>query len=180
MDNLVTVFLQQPTTTKMKKSIQYLFLFFLGMAIMSCSTSSSSTETEQTETASDSTASKDVDQLTWRDVVAMVYDDQGEGIEWHGEEMPNELTGFLVMSTGDPCGEDDCGQRLSLANTSDRSITTIIRGDYDIEGDQGYIPRKYIIAASDTLMIGCSHLCYAGKGYEFPRTIVASAYTEME
>lgn len=162
----------------MKKSTQFLILFLVGSVLISCSTSSSNTESEKTEAAADTTSAKDVSQLTWRDVVAMVYDDQGEGIEWHGEEMPNELTELLVISEGDPCGENDCGQRLSLINVSNRSITTIIRGDYDIEGDQGYIPRKYVIASGDTLMIGCSHLCYNGKGYEFPRTIVASAYTE--
>ncbi|WP_436515523.1 hypothetical protein [Ekhidna sp. To15] len=164
----------------MKKSNQYFLLFFISIALISCGPSSERSESEQTEESAETETTQEVDQLTYQDVVAMVYDDQGEGIEWHGEEMPNDLTQFLVITEGNVCGEGDCGKRLSLINTSDRSITTIIRGDYDIEGDQGYIPRKYVVSASDTLMIGCSHLCYGGKGYSFPRTIVASTYTEME
>ncbi|MEO9483783.1 MAG: hypothetical protein ABJG47_10075 [Ekhidna sp.] len=163
----------------MKKATQFLHALLIGIILTSCSQTAKTGEADQSEERETSTA-EDVDQLTWSDVVAMVFDDEGEGIEWHGEEMANELTEFLVINSGEPCGEDDCGQRLALTNISDRSITTIIRGDYDIEGDQSYIPRKYIIAPSDTLMIGCSHLCYGGKGYEFPRTIVASAYTETD
>lgn len=150
------------------------------MLLISCGQTANTNDEEQSKEQPETASAKDVDQLTWQDVVAMVFDDQGEGIEWHGEEMPNDLTEFLVINSGDPCGEEDCGQRLSLVNISDKSITTIIRGDYDIEGDVGYIPRKYVIDAGDTLMIGCSHLCYGGKGYKFPRTFVASAYTESE
>ncbi len=163
----------------MKKSIQFLFALLIGIILVSCGQSQKNSDTEESSSESKSTAAKSVDQLTWQDVVAMVFDDEGERIEWHGEEMPNDLTAFLVIANdGQPCGENDCGERTFLINTSNQTITTIIRGDYDIEGDVGYIPRKYVIGAGDTLMIGCSHLCYGGKGYEFPRTIVSSQYEE--
>ncbi len=169
-------------TVKMNKSKHFFYILIPVFILVSCSQSAQKNDAEETEeTNEELTAStKGVDQLTFQDVVAMVYDDEGEGIEWHGEEMPNDLIEFLVISSGDPCGEKDCGQRLTLTNNSDQSITTIIRGEYDIEGDQGQIPRKYVIDGGGTLLIGCTHLCYDGKGYEFTRTIVASAYTTDE
>ncbi|MEP1032962.1 hypothetical protein [Ekhidna sp.] len=167
----------------MKKSTLFLIMLLTGIMVISCSQTAKTDEEEQTkEQAAEQpeATSGEIDELTYQDVVAMVYDDEGERIEWHGEEMPNELTEFLIITNGEPCGEGECGNRLALTNTSDRSITAIIRGDYDLEGDQGYIPRKYVIGAGKKFMIGCSHLCFGGKAYEFPRTIVASAYTETE
>lgn len=163
----------------MKKSTYFLFHLLLATIVVSCGQSASSNDSEETEEQTETTATE-VDELTYQDVVAMVYDDEGERIEWHGEEMPNELAEFLAITSGEPCGEGDCGSRLTLTNNLDNSITVIIRGDYDIEGDQGFIPRKYIIGGGQKLIIGCSHLCYGGKAYEFQRSIVASAYTEAE
>lgn len=166
----------------MNKSKHFFYMLISVFILVSCSQSTQKNDTEETELSGEelSTPTKEVDQLTFQDVVAMVYDDEGEGIEWHGEEMPNELIEFLVISSEDPCGEGDCGRRLTLTNNSDQSITTIIRGEYDIEGDQGQIPRKYVIDGGGRLLIGCTHLCYGGKGYEFTRTIVASAFTADE
>ncbi len=179
MDNLVTTqnaFISSTNTTMKKLFLPFLILFVLGS---SCTQSTNQEDSESTE-ATESTESSSVDQLTYQDVVAMVYDDEGERIEWHGEEMPNDLVGSLSIALADPCGENDCGHQLTLTNTDSASITAIIRGDYDIEGDQGYIPRKYLIEGGATLKIGCSHLCYGGKGYEFRRTIVGSEYTKTE
>ncbi|MEO9870027.1 hypothetical protein [Ekhidna sp.] len=164
----------------MKRSTYYLFTVASVFILISCNQTTKKNSSKQPDKESETLhAREDVDQLTYQDVVAMVYDDEGERIEWHGEEMSNDLTQFLTISKGDPCGEEDCGKILSLINSADQTITLVIRGDYDIEGDQGYIPRKYIIPATDTLLIGCSHLCYGGKSYEFQRTIVGSKYVEM-
>ncbi len=159
------------------KNLSYLLLF-LFCAVISCTQTKNTEDSEQATEAETEPNTQDASELTYSDVVAMVYDDEGERIEWHGEEMPNDLTSFLAVSEGDPCGENDCGKRLTLSNSSDQSITVIMRGDYDIEGDQGYIPRKYVIEGGDNLLIGCSHLCYGGSSYPFPRTIVSSEYTE--
>lgn len=156
-----------------------LFLPLLAILIFcSCTQTTKQEDSETAEASTETSESEEVDQLTYQDVVAMVYDDEGEGVEWHGEEMPNDLVDLLSIALADPCGENDCGHQLTLSNTDSSSITVIIRGDYDIEGDQGYIPRKYLIDGGATLKIGCSHLCYGGKGYEFRRTIVGSEYTE--
>lgn len=165
----------------MKKSIHFLLTLVTCITMLSCSQTASTDESAQSEEQAEAVDStQDVSQLTYQDVVAMVYDDEGEGIEWHGEEMPNTLTDFLTITTGEPCGEGNCGNRLALTNTADQSITLIVKGDYDLEGDQGYIPRKYVVGAGEKLMIGCSHLCIGGKSYEFPRTIVGSEYTQAE
>lgn len=161
----------------MKKTTFFTLLAILFVAF-SCTSSSSEQSSETAEEAEAPESPKDVTQLTWREVVAMVYDDEGDGIEWHGEESPNDLTGFLTIGSGDPCGEANCGNKLTLTSSAEKAMTVIIKGDYDIEGDQGYIPRKYTIEPGQTLMIGCSHLCYDGKSFEFLRTIVGSAYVE--
>ena len=106
----------------------------------------------------------------------MVYGQTGEGIEWHGEELPNELATFLVIATGDNCGEGGCGKQLSMTSSADKPIEVIIRADYDLDGDQGYIPRKYVIGAQETLSIGCSQICVDGDVYEFQRKIVGTVY----
>lgn len=159
------------------KKTTHLFLLALFAIAISCTPAAKNDENATSETEAEA-ATKDVTQLTYRDVVAIVFDDDGEGIEWHGEEMPNTLGDLLTIDSGDSCGENGCGTQLSLTSLAEKPMTVIIKGDYDIKGDQGYIPRKYIIEPAQTLSIGCSHLCYQGESYEFLRTVVGSAYTE--
>lgn len=161
----------------MKNSI-LLSLLILFIISFSCSTPSNQRDSAEEQTEMPVDTATDVTQLTFTDVRDMVFDDEGEGVEWHGEEMPNTLISFLTIEPGAPCGEGDCGNRLSLTSSAEKTIELIIKGDYDIKGDQGYMSRKYTIAPGATLMIGCSHLCYGGESFEFLRTIVGSAYTE--
>lgn len=121
---------------------------------------------------------KDVSELTFNEVYGMVFGESGNRREWHGEEMPNTLTNMLSIATGEPCGEDNCGNALSITNNSDKSIGVVIKGAYDIEGDQGYMAVEYEITAGQSVNIGCSHLCYVGKSYLFDREIVGSWYME--
>jgi hypothetical protein len=159
----------------MKNKIHFYLAIIAGTLLFSCGQSAKNTETGKS-TQLESKAKSDISQLTYQDVVAMVFDDEGERIEWHGEEMTNELTEFLTIKTGELCGEENCGKRLILTSIASKTISLIVRGDYDLEGDQGYIPRKYVIEGGASLQIGCSHLCFDGKGYEFQRTIVGSEY----
>jgi len=159
----------------MKRTTRFSLLAAV-ILVFGCSTA---TNNETSETAeAEPTEEKDVTQLTYQDVVAMVYDDDGEGLEWHGEEMPNELTGFLSIDSGEPCATGNCGNELTLTNTAEKTITVIVKGDYNIEGDMGYIPRKYTVDAGQTARIGCSHLCYGEGSYAFTRAIVGSEYAE--
>jgi len=128
--------------------------------------------------SNDTTEEKeDVSELTYQDVTEMVFSDEGERIEWHGEQLPNEAMDYLSFKLEGKCGEDDCGDALYLTNIHvDRGITAIVKGAYDINGDVGYIARKYIVPAGKQLSVGCSHLCYDGKAYKFDREIVSSVY----
>lgn len=163
----------------MKKKTFFTLLFILLVAF-SCTSTNNEQSSDTTKESETTEAPKDATQLTWRQVVAIVYEDQAEGIEWHGEEMPNELADLLTIDTGEPCGEADCGTRLLLTSSAEKTMTVIIKGDYNIEGDQGYIPRKYTIEPDETLVIGCSHLCYEGKSYEFLREIVGTEYVDKQ
>lgn len=152
------------------------FLVILCL-ISSCSNSSQQAENTETDEASAGVAPKEVNDLTYREVVDLVFKDEGEGIEWHGEALPNELSTFLIIEEGEPCGENNCGKNVTIRNTSDKTIVAITRGDFDINGEQGYIARKYTIAAGQALSMGCSHLCYQGEGFPFSRTVVGSEYS---
>lgn len=152
------------------------FLLIAFMGLTSCNQAPKSNESADTHV--EKSAPQDVSQLTYQDVVTLVYDDEGEGMEWHGEEMPNSLKELLAIEEGAPCGEGNCGKRLSLHSSGDRTMTVIIKGDYDIKGDQGYIPRKYVIEPGQSMDIGCSHLCFGMEAIPFYRSIVGSAYPE--
>lgn len=155
----------------------HLFLFILCL-LFSCSNPGQQAENAETGKTADSAEPKKVNDLTYREVVALVFKDEGEGIEWHGEALPNELASFLVIEEGGPCGENDCGKTVTIRNTSDKTIVAITRGDFDINDEQGYIARKYTIAAGESLSMGCSHLCYQGEGFPFSRTVVGSEHSE--
>ncbi len=150
-----------------------LILSFLCL-IFSCSNPSQQAENSGSDKSTTAEEPKKVNDLTYREVVDLVFKDEGEGIEWHGEALPNDLTSFLVIEEGGPCGENDCGKFVTIRNTSEKTIVAITRGDFDINGEQGYIARKYTIAAGQVLSMGCSHLCYQGEGFPFSRTIVGS------
>jgi len=135
-------------------------------------------ESNVDEPPTSSEIKKDVSELTFNEVYEAVFGEFGNRREWHGEEMPNTLTSMLSIGTGDPCGEDNCGQELLLTNSTDRSIGVVLKGAYDIEGDQGYMAVEYEIGAGESVNIGCSHLCYVGKSYLFDRQIVGSWYMD--
>ena len=159
----------------MKNTIYTALVILSGIILFSCNQSAKTETSDQASKLASETIT-DISQLTYRHVIKMVFDDEGEGLEWHGEEMPNEFAKFLTFTTGEACGEGDCGNRLFIKNSADKVMTVIVRGDYDLEGNQGYIPRKYVIDGGASIQIGCSHLCFGGKGYEIPRTIVESAF----
>jgi hypothetical protein len=168
----------------MNTQTKILFTLLFCTLLISCSSSTNSennnSDEEAPEEKTPETTNKDLSELTYRDVVDLVFKDQGEGVEWHGEEMPNTLISLISIGNEGDCGEGDCGKSMYISNTdSTKSIEVIMKGAYDLEGDIGYIARKYILSPGEKLSIGCSHLCYDGKSYLFDRKIVGSAYIEL-
>lgn len=149
--------------------------FFVLLLIFGCSQSSPNSEST-IESITDEL--KNVNDLTYQEVVDLVFQDNGEGVEWHGEALPNDLKEFLIIEEGSPCGENDCGKSVTIRNTSDKTIVAITRGDFDINAEQGYLARKYVLVAGETLSMGCSHLCYRGEAFPFARMVVGSEYSE--
>lgn len=135
----------------------------------------SCSEGTKEESNNDAPREYDVSKLTYRGVTSLVFNDDGRRIEWHGEEMANDMLENLTIFEGDSCGENNCGRELQLASKATDSLVVIIKADYDLKGDQGYISRQYEIAGGDTISIGCSHLCYGPETYKFPRKIVGSS-----
>lgn len=168
----------------MNTLIKLLFPLLICTLLISCSTSTTgenenSGEAVDNEKTPESTK-KDLSELTYRDVIGMVFKDQGEGIEWHGEEMPNTLIESIVINSEGICGDGDCGKTMYITSLdSTKSIEIIMKGAYDLEGDIGYIARKYTLSPGEKLSIGCSHLCYDGKNYLFDRQVVGSTYVEI-
>lgn len=148
--------------------------FFVLLLIFGCSQSSPNSGNSESTAEATTDELKDVNDLTYQDVVSLVFQDDGEGVEWHGEALPNDLKEFLIIEEGPPCGENDCGKSVTIRNTSDKTIVVITRGDFDINAEQGYLARKYIIVAGETLSMGCSHLCYQGESFSFVRAVVGS------
>lgn len=146
--------------------------------IVSCS--SDKTKEEKMEEVEElvEEAKKDVSQLTYRDIVKLVFNDEGQGIEWHGEAVSNSLQEMLSMTNEGSCGDDSCGKEMFLINNDTIAIEVIVKGAFDIEGDRGHIARKYMVKPGETVSMGCSHLCYDGKAYLFDRSIVGSSYVE--
>ena len=144
-----------------------------------CAPPSKEQSVSSTDETSESTeVKKDVSELTYMEVYQAVFSEFGSRREWHGEEMPNTLTEMLTISSGEPCGEDNCGKALQLKNSSDRSIGVVVKGAYDIQGDQGYMAVEYEVGAGESIKIGCSHFCYNGESYLFDRQIVGSWYMD--
>ena len=155
-------------------------LLFLAIPlfIFACGQEKKARDVKDEQTAqADTVQIKDVSELTWREASALVFgEDEGERVEWHGEEMGNELVGVLSIVEAGPCGENGCGKTLQLISSVQDSIVTIMKADFDIKGDVGYMSRRYFIGPNDTLSIGCSHLCYNNESYKFSRVIVSSDY----
>ena len=162
----------------MSESIpRFIFLYVL-FVLSGCSGSNQNKDSSAVASEASSEELKDVNDLTYMEVVELVFKDEGEGVEWHGEALPNEMKEALVIEEGGPCGEHDCGKTVSIRNTADKTIVAITRGDFDINDEQGYLARKYTILAGQTLSMGCSHLCYRGEAFPFRRAIVGSEFSE--
>ncbi|MDW3193790.1 MAG: hypothetical protein R8G66_15570 [Cytophagales bacterium] len=162
----------------MSESIPRFIVLYALMVLSGCSGSNQNNDSSAVASEVPSEELKNVNDLTYMEVVELVFKDEGEGVEWHGEALPNELKEALLIEEGGPCGEHDCGKIVNIRNTSDKTIVAITRGDFDINEEQGYLARKYTIPAGQTRSMGCSHLCYRGEAFPFPRTIVGSAYSD--
>ncbi|GAB4236490.1 MAG: hypothetical protein Tsb0034_11160 [Ekhidna sp.] len=164
----------------MKRSQAFSTILVLALLTGACSSTPSNEQSQAPveESGKSAEAKKDVSELTFREVYDMVFGDFGKRREWHGEEMPNTLTDMLAITAGEPCGEGNCGEGLLLTNNADRPIGVVVKGAYDIDGDQGYMATEYEIEAGQSIDIGCSHLCYDGKSYLFDRKIVGSWYMD--
>jgi len=163
----------------MKTQLNLLLTLLFCSIIVSCSTSNSSENESAEEQETEESPKKDISELTYSDVIDLVFQDQGEGVEWHGEEVPNTLALSVAISSEEACGEGDCGKAMYITSTdSTKTIEVIMKGAYDLEGDIGYIARKYDLAPGQKLSLGCSHLCFNGKSYLFDRQVVGSAYIE--
>ena len=123
---------------------------------------------------------KDVSELTYWDVVGMVWpNDEGDRIEWHGEEMSTEAKDDLDISQRGFCRDGDCGEKMFLANKNqEKSIEVILKAPYNIKGDEGYMARTYKLPPGGEFQIGCTHLCYDDKKYLFGREVVKAVYME--
>lgn len=163
----------------MKAYANHLFTLFFCTLLLSCSSSNNNEKENKdaTDDVTEKTTKKDVSELTYRDVIAMIYSEDGEGIEWHGEEVSNTLSELLVFSSNGDCGEGDCGKAMFITNNDeDKTIEVIVKASYDLEGDIGFLARKYTLTAGETQSMGCSHMCYNGKAYLFDRQLVGSVY----
>lgn len=146
--------------------MKYLNLPFLLMLLMACSTSTKE--------------STDDDTITYEFIVEQVFNDEGEGIEWHGEAIPNEEDLFLSFSSSGKCGDGDCGESMFMTSSHEtKSIEVILKNSYFFDDEEGsYIARKYIIKPKQKMAIGCTHLCYKGKSYEFAREVVGTQFVD--
>jgi len=167
----------------MKTQVKHLFALLFCALLISCSSSNNNENSDKNDDAtanSDAeTTKKDVSELNYQDVIALIYSDDGERIEWHGEEAPNTLSELLTIASEGVCGEDDCGQAMTITNNDEnKTIETIVKAAYDIEGDIGYMAWKHTLSPGETQSMGCSHLCYNGKAYLFDRQVVGSVYVE--
>lgn len=163
----------------MKKIAFHLIILMLIVGFSACKTGGNKAQEEANDSNADTKELPDVSELAFMDIVDLVYPDSvGKPIEWHGEAMPNSLVDSLAITEGDPCGDQGCGKQLMLTNRTDRAIGLMTKADFSIRDRQAYLAREYVIEADQTIGIGCSHLCYNGESFAFPRTIVGSWYMD--
>lgn len=95
----------------MNTHIKLLFTLLFCTLLISCSISTTSENENSGEVAENAEipkiTKKDLSELTYRDVIDVVFKDQGEGIEWHSEDMPNSLTESIAISSEGICGAGD-------------------------------------------------------------------------
>lgn len=152
-----------------------LIIFGFGSCSQSERSSTGSTDAEEQEAE----AVKDISELSLHEIDLMIFkEDDGTRKEWHGDNLPNTLTHLLDMGTSGPCGEDDCGKKLTMTNKGDRAMGVVTKLAFSIKGEAGQLAREYLIEPGETLTIGCSHLCYQGESVLFERSVIGSWYAE--
>lgn len=150
----------------------HLFCFaFCLIGFASCS----SKEAKNDESSEEET------KLTFAFVVEKVFSGDGTPVEWHGEALANGFQDSLVINKSGKCGDGDCGENMTMKNSSDQELEVLVKGAYNIGGDEGFIACNYIVPAQGEVLIGCSHLCFEGESYLFDRIIIGSkVYEEPE
>lgn len=148
----------------------FCFAFYL-IGFISCSS----------KEAKNSKPDEEKTKLTFDQIIEKVFDDDGTPVEWHGEALANYFKDSLVINQSGNCGDGDCGQSLAMKNTTAQKLEVLVKGAYNIEGDEGFIACKYIVPAQSEVSIGCSHLCFEDEAYLFDRIIIGSkAYVDSE
>ncbi|MTI39852.1 hypothetical protein [Fulvivirga lutimaris] len=145
-------------------------LFCFALLTIACNSSD--------KTNKQSSNSEEETKLTFDYVVEKVFNDDGTPVEWHGEALANDFKDSLEINKSGKCGDGDCGENMTMKNTTDQDLEVLVKGAYNIGGDEGFIACKYIIAAQSEVSIGCSHLCFEGEAYLFDRVIIGSKVYE--
>ncbi|MEO1050407.1 MAG: hypothetical protein AAFX87_07265 [Bacteroidota bacterium] len=143
----------------------------LSFGLLSCHSNKKENKSEATEEEAE---------LTYREMVILVFEDYSKRIEWHGEEAAVEGKEDLeIIKSEESCGEGDCGVKYYLQNNgTEQRIEAIVKAPYSIEGETSYVAMQYTVASGERVYIGCSHLCYKGETLEFTREIVGAKIIE--
>ncbi|WP_420388299.1 hypothetical protein [Roseivirga sp.] len=158
-------------------------IFVLASFIICCTNACSSSGQKSAGSADEEEQGaetvKDISELSLLDIDQIIFrEDDGTRKEWHGDYLPNTLSDLIDMSSSGPCGEDDCGKKLTMTNKGDKTMGVVTKLAFSIKGEAGQMAREYLIGPGETLTIGCSHLCYHGESVLFERSIVGSWYAE--
>ena len=113
--------------------------------------------------------------IAYYDLLTEVFTDDGYGIQYHDEELPNDFFELLSITKDGLCGSGGCGEGLFITSASATdTLEIVVNGTFDLEGNTGNIARQYVVPPNSNIAIGCSHLCFEGTPYPFERTIVGS------
>lgn len=121
---------------------------------------------------------KDVSELTYYEIYKIALkDDNGGGMDFHGDAYGTDALEQISLLEGGSCGENDCGRSIILKNSSSKDVNAVIRATYDLPGNpSNEMVRAYSVPADSSINVGCSHLCWNGKGYQFSREIIQAGY----
>lgn len=133
--------------------------------------------TSQEKAESSDTPEETSTELTYAKMEEMVFsgNDEGERVEWHGQELNVEAAGDIEISESDDCA---CGKKLQITNNSDRTVEVVVQAAFSIEERNSHIARKYVLPGGASQAAGCSHLCNGDQEYLFDRKVVGAEYAD--
>ncbi len=154
----------------------YLSLVLVFVVMGSCKNKSDKIDAEN---AIESQEIKNISELTFQEILFLLYKENEFGSDYHGESFGQEASDKISLTTK---SKTECGDLMMLVSTaSKRTAQVAVMATFSFPNNpNNELAMTYLIKPGETLPVGRNKFCYDGKEYDINRKVLSAGYMPIK